>query len=325
MEPTVERQMALLAARQEGHLTRAQLERIGLRRSTIIRRSDAGLLVPVGNRTFRLPSVPRSLRGDAVAATLDHGAVASHWTAAWLHGFAPHRPTLDITVVRSGPRSGLIRRGGESPDVRVHSTTSLPRGDVHRIGAIRLTSVARTTLGLAALVPTALEVGGLRRLVDATVDEGLATDPWLWWLLSERRCRGRNGVSAFESVLADRARLGPTESWLEREVLRILETAGLPLPTTQQVIRRRGRFAARVDFLYEPERVVVEAMGYTHHRTEEQVASDLARANELQVLGFDVYQFVTRQVVCDPASVVGTVRAALRRSSSTGPTGSAAC
>ncbi|MEZ5178337.1 MAG: hypothetical protein R2746_08630 [Acidimicrobiales bacterium] len=47
----------------------------------------------------------------------------------------------------------------------------------------------------------------------------------------------------------------------------MLDAGGLPLPVTQQVVRRNGRFAARVDFLYEPERIVLEALGYGYHRT----------------------------------------------------------
>ncbi len=118
-------------------------------------------------------------------------------------------------------------------------------------------------------------------------------------------------VSELEAVLAERARLGPTESWLEREALRVLEEAGIPLPETQRVVRRSGRFAARVDFLYEGERIVIEALGYAFHRTEAQLRSDLERSNELQLQGYTVYQFTTRQIVCSPGLLARTVRQAL--------------
>lgn len=52
-------------------------------------------------------------------------------------------------------------------------------------------------------------------------------------------------------------------------------------------------------------------MGYAFHRTEAQMAADVARANELQLLGFDVYQFAARQIVQAPESLVATVRRAL--------------
>jgi very-short-patch-repair endonuclease len=241
---------------------------------------------------------------------LDNEAIASHWTAACLHGLVAPRPLIDVTVRRAGSTREAVADHPQQPRVRIHSSTNLPESDVVRHGAIPVTSVARTALGLAALVPRELSRRGLFDLVSQAVDLGLASDPWLWWLLTERRCRGRNGVIALETALAERTRLGPTESWLEREVIRILETAGIPLPVTQRVIRRRGRFAARVDFVYEQDLVVIEALGYAHHRSKAQLAADLERANRLQLLGYAVYQFTTEQIVATPSLLVSTVRAA---------------
>ena len=308
-----DRSIAALAAEQAGHGTRAQLLRAGLNRSTISRRAAAGHYVRVGPSTFRLASYGRTATGDVVAACLETGGVASHWTAAWVHHLTDRRRLIDVTVERSGTLQEPRLVAAEQPLVRVHSSTNLPVTDIVRHGPIALTSVARTALGLAGLVPRELAPQGLANIVGQAVDGGLATDAWLWHLLTERRCRGRNGVIALEAVLAERAHLGPTESWLEREVLRVLQEGGLPLPVTQRVVRRRGRFAARVDFLYGPEQVVLEAMGYTHHRTRAQMEADTRRANELQLLGFDVYQFTTGQVVGSPGSVLATTRSALDR------------
>lgn len=312
MNVETEREVNRVASSQGGHLTRQQLFSAGVHPRTVLRRASAGLLVPVGHRTFRLSSVPRTSPGDVIAACLDHDGVASHWTAAWLHGIVEARSVIDITVTKG--RTLRVTGGlANEPAVRIHSTTNLPPADVLLLGPIPVTSVARTMLGLAALVPAELGQRRLFDIISATVDRQLASDPWLWWLLTQRRCRGRNGVAALEAVLADRARLGPTESWLERELLRVLGDAGVPLPTTQRVIRRRGRFAARVDFLYEPNRVVIEALGYAFHRTRAELEADTRRANDLQVLGYDVYQFTTQQIVCSPDSVVSTTRAALAR------------
>lgn len=276
------------------------------------RRLASKLLVPVGARTFRLASTPRSGQGDVVAACLEHDAVASHRTAAWLHGLIDRPQTVEITVRRRQRQRPLAHVAGEAPRVRIHATTSLPTDDVATLGPIRLTSVARTALGLAALTPRELSAETLAHVVGKAVDLDLATDPWLWWLLSKRRCRGRNGVLALEAVLAERARLGPTESWLERRVLDVLSSAGLPAPVTQRVVRRRNHFVARADFCYEPERIILQALGYAHHRTVAQVEADTRRANELQLLGYDVYQFTFKQTTADQASIVRTVADALR-------------
>ena len=316
MNIDIEREVNRRAASQGGHLTRRQLAEAGVAARTVYARSASGLLVAVGQRTFRVGSVPRTARGDVIAACLETGGVASHWTAAWLHGLAPPRPIVDVTVTK-GRTLRASNGPGDQPTVRIHSSTNLPPDDVLLLGPIPVTSVARTMLGLAAVVPFELAQSRLFDLVSATVDRDLATDPWLWWLLSQRRCRGRNGVIALEAVLAERARLGPTESWLEREFLRVLDAAGLPLPVTQTVIRRNGRFAARVDFAYEPEMVIMEALGYAFHRSKAQMEADTRRANELQLLGYAVYQFTAEQIVCSPDSVSATARAALASAAQT--------
>lgn len=286
MDVTTEEQIARHCRAQLGHILREQMAEAGLSRSATWRREASGLLVRCGSQTFRDAATPPTARGDVMAACLDRDGVASHRTAGWLHGLCDRGPTIDITV-----RKGRSMSVPVGEPVRVHSSTNLPVADVVHVGPIPVTSVARTCLGLAALVPDDFSKGALFETVSRAVDQGLASDPWLWWLLEERRCRGRNGVVALEDVLAERSLIGPTESRLEREVLRILRDGLLPLPRTQHVVRRSGRFAARVDFIYEAERIVLEALGYRFHRTPAQMEADTRRANELQLLGYEVYQF----------------------------------
>ncbi|CAN5609837.1 hypothetical protein BH10ACT1_BH10ACT1_12410 [soil metagenome] len=306
-------EIADVARRHAGHVTRALLAEVGVHAAAAARRTATGLLVPVGVGTFRLGSVGRTPFGDVAAATLDTGGVGSHWTAAWLRELVEPKPWVDVTVTRRGPMYQRPMVCAEQPITRVHSSTNLPRADVVERDGIPLTSVARTALGLAARVPFELSRERLGEVVGAMVDAQLATDPWLWWLLAQRRCRGRNGVTELEAVLAMRAELGATESWLEREVLRLVEAAGLPVPTTQRRIARRGRFVARVDFVYEPEHIVVEALGYAHHRTREQLQADTMRANALQLQGYLVLQFGYDQIVGAPASMLATIDEALGR------------
>lgn len=293
---------------QHGLVTRDQLRRAGVSWWVERARVEAGLLIPAGARTFRVAGAPPRPEGFVLAACLDLGGVASHLTAAWLHGLLPWPGLIDVTVEKG---RSTWRSPAEGPPLRVHTTTSLPRDDVLRVGAVPVTSLARTLLGCAALVPHDLGRDELVELVSRGVEDGRAFLRWLWWVLERRRCRGRNGVAAFETALAERSRLGPTESWLEREVLSLLEGAGLPLPVVQRRIRRRGRWAARVDFLYEDARVVVEAMGYAHHRTREDLLADTMRANDLTVAGYAVLQVSSTQVTRHPATVVRSVRSLL--------------
>lgn len=310
MDVATERAIAERACAQLGLVTAPQLRAAGMSSSTLTRRVASGLLVPVGSRTYRLSGAPDDPRQDVMAAVLDLDGVASHLTAAWLHGLWPDlvRP-IDVTVRRGRSRGRTPTTAGR----RAHLTTSLLADDVTTIGPIPTFSVARTLMNLAALPEEEVPLDRLADVVEDAVRRRLASDRWLWWLLERRRCRGRNGVARFEDVLGRRASLGPTESWLEREVLRLIDGAGLPRPQVQRRIRRRGRFVARVDFAYDPGMIVLEALGYRHHSTREQQSHDAERASELQLLGYDVHQFTYDQVVRTPQRVAGVVRRALER------------
>ncbi len=307
MDPLTEGAVAALAHRQHGLVTRHQLIEAGASRRTIERRADAGLLVPVGRRTFRLASHPFGPRAQVMAACLDLEAVASHTTAAWLRDLLPRRSIVEVSVVKG--RS--IGTGTIPPTWRVHTSTNLPVDDVVDVEGIPATSVARTLLGLAALPDRDVSDASLVSAVEDAVRRRLASDRWLWWLLEERRCRGRNGVARFEAVLAERARLGPTESWLERELLAVLDRAGLPRPVVQRTVRRRGAFVARVDAAYPERGIVLEALGYASHASRGALSADSARASRLTLMGLDVHQFTYDQIVREPHWVVSVVRAAL--------------
>jgi len=308
MDPTTTATITGLMRRQHGHVSRDQLLRAGMPRSTIRRRQHRGDLVRVGRRTWRAASTPASAEGRVLAMCLDVDGIASHWTAAGLHGLVPLRPVVDVTVAR---RRSVWIPPEVAAGVRIHTSTDLPPGDITSVGGVPTTSVARTLMALGALVPRELEQRDLAELLSQACDGGLATERWLFWLLEQRRRRGRIGTIAFEEALAARVRLGPTESWLERETLRILEEAGLPLPRVQQRVERKGRFVGRVDLRYDQWPVVIESLGYATHRSRSDMERDTRRVNALQLAGLTVLQFSYDQVVRDPVSVVTDVAEAI--------------
>ncbi|HMJ75075.1 MAG TPA: type IV toxin-antitoxin system AbiEi family antitoxin [Iamia sp.] len=309
MDPNIERAIAERARQQLGLITVDQARALGVARGTLHRRATNGLMIPVGRHTFRLAPAPTGPRVDAMAVLLDFSGVASHRTAAWLHGLADRPPIIDVTV-RKGRSSGETTL---SETFRVHTSTNLPAEDVTQVDGIPVTSVARTLMGLAALDETEVPHEKLVDIVEAAVQRRLASDRWLWWLLERRRCRGRNGVIRFERVLAQRAELGPTESWLDRALLQVIDDAGLPRPVVQRRIRRRGAFVARVDTAYDPGMIVIEVLGYRHHATREQQNRDAARASELQLLGWDVHQIIYDHIVRTPSWLAHVIRTALAR------------
>lgn len=293
------------AERQRGLVTRADLRRIGItrtQRATLLRRSS---ISPVGRQTFLVGGAPPDPLRRYLLACLDTGGVLSHRSGVTRNGVPgvtePQKP--DVLV-------GRVRTPNDSEVATVHSTTWLPADDVVVVDGIPCTSVARSLFNLAALVPE-VPAATVRGAVDDAIRLGLASDPWLWWRLEKLRCRGRDGVANLEAILVRRAGGEVTESWLEREFLRVVRDAGVPVPVCQRRIRARGAFVARVDFLYEELGIVVEVTGAVGHSTREQRAADAKRRNRLGTLGFLVLEFTYEQVVRSPAEVVAALWQAL--------------
>lgn len=295
-----------LAAGQRGLATRQDLRRLGVTRDQVIGLQRNGALVPVGARTFQMGGLPPDALRPILAACYDLGGVASHRTAAALHGLHRFESSRSVDV--------LVRRvGGKAlhPGVTIHTTTNLSTDDLTAVDGIPCTSVARTLLLLAGLVPR-VPVDVVRGAVDDAIRTGAASDGWLWWRLEKLRCRGRNGVSVLESILTRRARGEVTESWLERTFLEVIRAAGVPVPVCQARIGAQGAFVARVDFLYPSSGVVIEVTGAKGHSTPAQRAADARRRNRLVTLGFLVLEFTYEQVVGDPTAVAIAVVAALQ-------------
>ncbi len=304
MSPDIQRAIAERARTQLGLITTTQVAEIGASPDLPRRLTAAGRLEPVGHRTLRIAGVPPSHEQHALAACFDTGGTASHRTAAALHGLHGFGPgPVEVTV-------GRTAHHGRHPLATIHTTTNLPVDDLVQVGPIPATSVARTFLGLAALVPTVPE-DAIRTAIGVAARDGQVSDAWLWWRLERLRCRGRNGVTVLERILQNRASLGPTESWLEQRFLELLLEHDLPVPGVQRRVHHRGSFVGRVDLAYESARLAIELEGYAHHSTREDRARDEQRRNRLILAGWTVMVFTYDQVVREPLEVVTTVRAAL--------------
>lgn len=293
------------AASQHGLVTRTNLTDLGWTADERRHLVATGGLAPMGSRVFRVGGAPTTPRQRVAAACLETEGVASHQTAAWLHGipgFDPGRPPDVMVMGRSAHYRG--------PLARVHTTTWLPSSDRSLAHGVPCLSVARTIFSLAG-DPRSTSQRRLRSAVDDAIRMRLASDGWLWWLLERVRRKGRRGVARLEAVLRHRAGMGATESWLEHGMLLLLADGGLPIPVCQRRIERDGSFVARVDLLYEAERIVIEVLGHTFHSSEVQLAADAARRNALQLAGYRVLEFTYDDIVARPAQVLATVRSAL--------------
>ena len=97
----------------------------------------------------------------------------------------------------------------------------------------------------------------LAAMIDSAVRLRVSSPVVLLRRLTALRRRGRAGVRQVERLLVDAG----GESLLERQFLKLVRAAGLPRPITQARIAAHGQQVARVDFLFEAQRVVRDERG----------------------------------------------------------------
>lgn len=304
-----------IAAVQRGALSVPQARAAGLtpraQRAAIergwLRLGAAGVLVVSGSEDSwyqRIQIGLLSLGGDGWV---------SHETAATLLRFdrCLDEP-LHFTVGRDARR----RLRDVPPWMTVHTTALLQPADVILVQGFRCTSATRTILDLATLgIPTVR----LEASIDSAIRNGHSALVVLAERLGTLRGSGRAGVRTIDRLLPDSG----VESMLERRFLRLLRRHGLPRPTTQHVVRNHRRHVARVDFLYDELRLVVEVTGRKGHVSDAERARDAQRRNELQALGHVVIEYTSTDVRDRPRYVVDSLRRRLtersRPPSATGP------
>lgn len=304
-EPTPSRFERQLA-RQRGLATVRQLNRAGVddwsRRSA---RAD-GFLEKAGAHVYRSAYAQHSRRDDLAALLLDCGAgTGAAWasgpTAAALHGFDGFalKAPFHITV----ERGRNIQRVGH----HVHTSVDLPLIDRAVNDGLAVLAPARTVIDLAK----SSSVAQLTISIDSMLRDGGASEELLHKRLVALGGRGRHGVPKVVAAIAGADARRGGHSWLERRYLELLAGAGLPRPSTQQVLARAGDRLVRVDCRFDGTPVVVELLGYRFHRTEMQMTRDAERSNALLLQGLLPVQFTYRQITEQPDQVIVTTCEAL--------------
>jgi very-short-patch-repair endonuclease len=242
----------------------------------------------------------------AAVLALGPRAVLSHRDAAALHGLlAANRSTIDITVARRArPRRG----------VTVHETRDLHPRDRTRIDGIAVTSIPRTLLDLAAILPPPQ----LRRAYEQAERIRILDLRAIHELLG--RANGRHGVAALRVLVAyDPTRAVEAQSELELRFLDLLREAGLPAPQVNVVVE-----GFVVDAHWPSARLVVELQGHAYHSDREAFERDHARLARLKLAGYEVLALTWRQVRKEPAWVAGAIGTLLGRAAADGAPGTRA-
>jgi hypothetical protein len=186
---------------------------------------------------------------QATLAGLRTPAVVSHASAAALHGLPLWNvPLNQVHVTRRPPA-----RTDSDTRLRSHAAR-LPEEDVVRVGLVPVTSVARTVVDLARVLPFAPALS----IADAALRHGGIAPEDLRRVLEA--ASGTRGTRAARRVVA--AADGRSESVGESRSRAIVIQSGLPLPDLQVEVRDAGGgLVGRCDFGWSDHRVLGEFDG----------------------------------------------------------------
>ena len=258
MAPKIDQRTAwAVARRQHGVISRIQLLALGFTDDAIRHRIERGRLRRIHAGVYAVGQLALTQEGRWMAAVLacSPKAALSHDSAAALWKLAKTQPGPVHVSVLSQRRS--------QPGIEVHRRSALKTA-MHN--AIRVTTPAQTLIDVARIWPQP-------RLEQAIGEAVLRRHVGLKALRTAAAKAGRPGA-ALRRVI-DHATFRVTQSELEREFLRLIRRAGLPLPQTQH---RFGRI--RVDFWWPDLGLVVEVDGPAFHRTAVQQTEDRRRDHE---------------------------------------------
>jgi very-short-patch-repair endonuclease len=284
--------IAAIAARQHELIGHLQLVALGLSRQAIQRRVRAGRLHRVHQGVYAVGHKRLTQRGRWMAAVLAGGedAVLSHRSAAALWQILPARNPIHVA-------SPIKRRNRDG--IEFH-TQSLQFDEVTEHDGIRVTTVARTLVDIAATEPTQFErafnEAEFRRLYDET---GLLT------ILS--RNPSRRGAAAIRAVTAG-AFAGITREELEHRFLALVDKERLPRPELNTDLELASGRWIQPDCLWRDARLIVELDSRAAHDTTSRFDSDRERDRVLALAGWTVVRVTWKHVTSQPDRLAADLR-----------------
>jgi hypothetical protein len=269
-----------LAARQHAAVTRRQLDRLGIDRRMVQTRLAGGVLGEPRPGVLVLNGVAPTWEQHLMIATLaGGGSVASHRSAARLHGLDGFATTDGVEVSVVAPRHPRL------VGVVVHEVHALARADLTQVSGIPTTGIARTLCDLGA-VCSSDEV--LQALDDARRKR--ASTRWLRETAGRLHRPGQRGTGLLLTLLEQSEEEGAVpDSWFERLVEDCLRSPALPALERQYVVRdAAGRFIGRLDGAFPTIKLGLEAHSRKHHEGWRRESADESRDLRLAAEGWEV-------------------------------------
>lgn len=276
-----------MAARQHGVVAHKQLIAMGMTRPTIQHWLRRGWLHPIHVGVYAVGHTSISASGRWMAGALGCGprAVLSHQpAAAHLDLRRSSSPIVHVTAPRgvAGPTG-----------VRVHRVRSLHPEDFAVIDGIPVTSVARTSLDLAEVLPLRQVI----RVLEQAERIGVFDLKAMHALLA--RSHGRRGLKPLKLALAEVNGEPPrTNSDWERDLLDFCDDYDIPRPELNVLVE-----GYVVDAFWRDRKLIAELDSWSHHRSRRAFEEDRRRDAILELAGYMVRRITWRMLEEDPEEV----------------------
>ncbi len=285
----MEEKLRLFADAQHGLVTRAQLLGAGVSSAAIERRLRNGTLLPEYPGVYRVGHRAPSIEASYLAAVLacGKGSLLSGPAAGHLLGLLKDAaPSPEVTTATERRVEGIRTR---------RSRMTIDRRDAMLLRAIPVTTVPRTLVDLAAVLP-------LDRLARACHEAGAmyGTTPAQAEVVLARRANSP-GAAKLRRIL--RGEVHITLSKLEARFLELLDEAELPLPQTNRPVGGR-----RVDCRWPRERLTVELDSYRYHHSRHAWEQDRRREREAHARGDDLRRYTYGDVFEHPRLMLRELR-----------------
>jgi hypothetical protein len=296
----LDRAIDTLAGGQHATVARRQLVALGFSPHAVDHVIGRRWLRVVHRGVYAVGPAPLTAKGRWMAAVLAAGpdAVLSHRSAGALRRLGVTEGSgIDVTTARS-----LRSR----PGIVMHRAR-LAADEFDTVDGIRVTTVARTLLDLAADLPA----HQLERAMHEAEVQRLGDTIGLHALIDRHPCN--HGTRTLRAILAGQ-QLGRTitKSELEALFLAFLGDHGLPRPHVNHLIATPAN-TYECDVVWPQARLIVELDGYATHGTRKRFEQDRARDRALTIAGWRVIRITWRQLTHEPRQLAADLQQLLKQ------------
>jgi very-short-patch-repair endonuclease len=277
---------AIIAARQHRVVSRRQLRAVKLSDEMIDGRLDRDVVHRLYRGVYLWGSLPAPTLSLAAAAVIAcRGAILSHFTAAWLWAFwREPAGVIDLTM----PSFRKDRRG-----LRFHQSLLQPH-EIDVLNALPLTSPARTVVDVASQI----ELTAIPQLVDDALMYGATTRS----AILDATQRNTRGVHEIRKALYVPEDFERAKSRAERQLLKAIREAGLPIPKSNYEVDGR-----EYDLVWPELRLIVEFDSWLYHHTPGRFHNDRIKSNAAQLAGYRILRYTEDTLTEVIAELRGTL------------------